>query len=182
MRGVPEKDKARIRVFYDASSPVYRELYGEEQKEKYLSISDKTLPLPKEVVLDVGCGVGLFAEFINRDVYYIGVDISLKSLYKAPRKRPDKIVDYIYCDIEAPPFREKSFDKVYSFTHIHHSPDPMRTINILTSLSRDVVVVTFLKKVFDNIPNIKINAHQIIDSYVDWIVIYRVDKYNSQES
>jgi SAM-dependent methyltransferase len=178
MMGVPEKDKAKIRVLYDASSTIYRELYGDEQKKKYSSLSKEYLPALKEVVLDAGCGVGLFVEIIGSKVYYVGIDISLESLYKSPKSILDKVTDYVYCDVEMPPFRRKSFDKVYSFTQIHHSSDPISLINTLISLSKSFTIVSFLKKVYSQLPGICSNAYRIIDSKVDWIVIYKEGKYN----
>jgi|Deesub1362B_J571_1020462.scaffolds.fasta_scaffold00003_54 SAM-dependent methyltransferase len=175
MSSLPIKDKVRIRSLYDASSVIYRELYGDEQRYKYSSISNKYLPSQYESILDAGCGISLFAENISEKVYYVGIDISLKSLSLGKALHSRENTDYIYGDIDSPPFRAKSFDKVYSFTQIHHEQDHLNTLDILKNLAQTYLVVSYLKKVFEEPPDVPLTTLEIVDGGVDWIGIYSAE-------
>lgn len=108
---------------YDILSERYDELYGEEQVGKYKNVV-KIYGGNLGVVLDAGCGTGLFLEYVkhSREVeylLYVGVDISLGML-RIARLRKDNTSDFIYADVHKLPFRDKCFDTTVSITVIHH--------------------------------------------------------------
>jgi len=93
--------------FYNKLSSNYKELYGEEQKEKWLAIKEyieknKEL-IDKKILVDLGCGIG-FIDMLNIKNKKIGLDISFKSLLIA-KKKYDLLVN---CDLDN--FCFKKFD------------------------------------------------------------------------
>ena len=76
------------------------------------------------VVLDVGCGMGRFAEVVSRwGGSVVGVDLSLaiESAYANLGERPN--VRFLQADCFKLPFAPGSFDVVYSIGVLHHTPD-----------------------------------------------------------
>ncbi|MBE9478832.1 MAG: class I SAM-dependent methyltransferase, partial [Chloroflexi bacterium] len=75
-------------------------------------------------VLDIGCGSGsvalLMADHARR---WIGVDISPRLLSLAEERRQQDNVSnlaFLLADVEALPFREGTFDLVFSYGVLHH--------------------------------------------------------------
>ena len=75
--------------------------------------------MPGDKVLDLGCGNGLFFQFL-KDIDYIGVDFSEK-LIKIARKKYPKI-KFQVADALNLPFPNNYFDKIYSIAVLHHIP------------------------------------------------------------
>jgi ubiquinone/menaquinone biosynthesis C-methylase UbiE len=82
-------------------------------------------------VLEVGCGVGTdLLQFARAGASVHGVDLSSRSVGLA-RQRLEL---YGYegevreADAEALPFRDETFDLVYSWGVIHHTPDPPQAV------------------------------------------------------
>ncbi len=77
-------------------------------------------------VLELGCGAGYDAfEFHRHGANYVGIDITPEN----PGRVRSHLAHYGYCptvivgDAEALPFRDESFDTVYSNGVLHHTPD-----------------------------------------------------------
>lgn len=74
------------------------------------------------VIIDVGCGTGSLLDAINHHVpnsyHVIGIDISAESVKLAKQKNAG--VDFIVCDIEALPLRDKVSDMVIIKNVLHH--------------------------------------------------------------
>ncbi|KYK34166.1 MAG: class I SAM-dependent methyltransferase [Theionarchaea archaeon] len=104
--------KLKVRTDYDRSAFCYDKRYRKIQWEKYMIMID--IPL-KGRILDLGCGTGLLAEYLQRNV--IGVDISLNMLKKAKTKER-----VIRADMDFLPFRTSVFDAVLSFTSVQNLP------------------------------------------------------------
>jgi SAM-dependent methyltransferase len=79
-----------------------------------------------KAVLDVGCGLGGFAEYARRwgATRVVGVDLS--AAIDAARERLGDDVELVQGDIYAMPLAEGSFDLAYSIGVLHHLPDPER--------------------------------------------------------
>ena len=92
--------------------------------------------IPKgALIIDVGCGIGtLFHELRAQNVpalyYLIGIDISTASA-KVAKKR-NGAAEFIVCDIERLPFREKISEMVIVRNVLHHLP----TLGALDNLAR----------------------------------------------
>lgn len=68
-------------------------------------------------VLDLACGLGLLVGFISG----VGCDISRVALQKARASRSAN--DFIQCDAHALPFRDETFDTVFSLGSFEHFED-----------------------------------------------------------
>ncbi|MFZ8811631.1 MAG: class I SAM-dependent methyltransferase [Pyrobaculum sp.] len=95
----------RILELYKRLAPIYEEIYGEEQRQKYWLISSQV----GEKVADAGCGVGLVFEVVS--AYVVCLDISLDMLERAKARR-GHLGEVVVADFWRPPFRERSFDTV----------------------------------------------------------------------
>lgn len=93
--------------------------------------------LPKNsIVVELGCGAGEHTSFITRvrrDIYFIAVDISPKSVLETrERIKTDKEtkcrVYYMVADAEALPFQEKTIDGVIAVMFFHHVLSPRKSI------------------------------------------------------
>jgi malonyl-CoA O-methyltransferase len=136
---------------YNITSDSYDEQYAQEQVAKYRAVQN-VLNCLGGVVLDVGCGSGLFFSFVADSVQLVvGVDISRNLLRKAKVSALSFCnVHVVQADADYLPFKEDVFDVVFSFTMLQNMPVPKRT---LCEFKRQIgvggkLVVTGLKKVF----------------------------------
>jgi SAM-dependent methyltransferase len=104
------------------------QLDDETSRESEATFRAKTGLGPDDVrgrlVLDVGCGMGRFAEVVSRwGAAVVGVDLSLavESAYANLGGRPN--VRFLQADCFKLPFAPGSFDVVYSIGVLHHTPD-----------------------------------------------------------
>jgi ubiquinone/menaquinone biosynthesis C-methylase UbiE len=89
--------------------------------KKYESelISDLLMPCPGAVILDAGCGTGVFSiDILSSGSLVIGLDISLPMLRRAKEKFEGYPFYPVLGDISTLPFREDTFDRVVSITAI----------------------------------------------------------------
>jgi len=87
--------------------------------------------LKGKLVLDVGCGMGRFAEVATRwGARVIGIDLSTAAEVAA-RNLKDR--DFIACqaDVFHLPFALESFDYIYSIGVLHHTPDCEQAVKVL---------------------------------------------------
>jgi SAM-dependent methyltransferase len=76
-----------------------------------------------KLVLDVGCGMGRFADVATRwGAKVIGIDLSAAAEVAA-RNLADRDFVAIQADVLALPFIPESFDCIYSVGVLHHTPD-----------------------------------------------------------
>ena len=79
--------------------------------------------LKGKLVLDVGCGMGRFAEVATRwGARVVGVDLSAAAEVAA-RNLADRDFIAFQADVFALPFVPESFDYIYSIGVLHHTPD-----------------------------------------------------------
>lgn len=78
-----------------------------------------------QTALDIGCGTGLITRFIRASTI-IGVDINRWNLDRAKRRIPH--ADFLQCDIEHLPLREKQVDFVISTEVIEHLSRPSQAL------------------------------------------------------
>jgi SAM-dependent methyltransferase len=84
-----------------------------------------------KLVLDVGCGMGRFAEVATRwGARVVGVDLSAAAEVAA-RNLADREFIAFQADVFALPFDLEAFDYIYSIGVLHHTPDCERAVKVL---------------------------------------------------
>jgi len=130
---------------------MYEERYAQEQKAKY-SAALENVDVAGGIILDVGCGSGLFfKEVTGQANMVVGVDISRKLLLKAKEQAMGfGKVFVLQADADHLPFRAAFFDAVFSFTLLQNMPKPPETLDEFkrVTILEGKVVVTGLKKAF----------------------------------
>jgi len=145
------KDKRRVMQRYDLTAEMYEERYAEEQKAKYKAALEN-VEVTGSMVLDVGCGSGLFfREVTPQSKIVVGLDISRKLLLKAKdQANGSKNGLVLQADADHLPFKDGSFDVVFAFTMLQNMPKPVATLKEFMRVVKlgGRVVVTGLKKAF----------------------------------
>ncbi len=76
------------------------------------------------LVLEVGCGMGRFAEVASRwgaDVVAVDLSLAVEAARENLAERPN--VAFLQADCFALPFAPETFDVIYSIGVLHHTPD-----------------------------------------------------------
>jgi len=90
--------------------------------------------LAGKLVLDVGCGMGRFAEVATRwGAYVIGIDLSLAAEVAA-QNLADRNAAIFQADVFQLPFANGSFDFIYSIGVLHHTPNCEQAVKVLPKL------------------------------------------------
>jgi len=82
-------------------------------------------------VLEIGCGIGIDRmEFVKNGTDYTGIDVSEKSieLVKEYFSLNNQKTNLLLADAENLPFQDNTFDLVYSWGVLHHTPDILKAI------------------------------------------------------
>ena len=81
-------------------------------------------PRSEELVLDAGCGTGIFTlDILSFGPRVIGVDLSLPMLLRAVEKTKGYAFEAVLADMTRLPFLENSFDRVVSVTALEFIED-----------------------------------------------------------
>jgi len=110
---------------------------GEQRRKFFLKQMDlKSKNLKGKSLLDAGCGNGeLTIALTDYRLLVTGMDMS-KSVYRA-RKWADDLgvnINFLRGDVANPPFKDKSFDYVFSTGVIHHTPSTKKSFMALEKL------------------------------------------------
>jgi len=90
-------------------------------------------------LLEIGCGLGTdLLQFARHQARVTGLDLTVKSVSLARRRFLLEEVpgDFLTGDAERLPFPDDSFDVVYSFGVLHHTPDTARTFQEIRRVLR----------------------------------------------
>ena len=108
---------------------------------------DLLQPGPQEMILDVGCGTGVFTfNILAFGPRMTGLDISCPMLKRAERKAKGFPFRAVAGDMKYLPFADESFDKVVSMTALEFIEDGREAVKDLLRVTKKggVVVVTTL--------------------------------------
>lgn len=90
--------------------------------------------LAGKLVLDVGCGMGRFAEVATRwGAHVVGIDLSLAAEVAA-KNLADRSASIFQADVFKLPFAPGSFDYIYSIGVLHHTPNCEQAFKALPRL------------------------------------------------
>ncbi len=111
------------------------QLDHDEVRESDANFRVKTALNPAELsgklVLDVGCGMGRFAEVATRwGARVVGVDLSAAAEVAA-RNLAGRNFVALQADVFNLPFAPESFDLIYSVGVLHHTPDCEAAVKVL---------------------------------------------------
>lgn len=109
-----------------------------DQADRNLSEGDfvrKTGLTPQDMkgklVLDVGCGMGRFAEVVTRwGGRVVGIDFSAAAEVAA-MNLSDRAFVAFQADVFSLPFAPETFDCIYSMGVLHHTPDCEKAVKVL---------------------------------------------------
>jgi ubiquinone/menaquinone biosynthesis C-methylase UbiE len=100
-------------------------------------ILDLLRPAPGEIILDAGCGTGVFTlDILSFGARVIGLDISLPMLTRAAQKAGEYPFQTVLADMATLPFQENSFDKVVSVTAIEFFKDAKDAVRELFRVTK----------------------------------------------
>jgi SAM-dependent methyltransferase len=114
------------------------QLDGELSKRSEVDFTYKTgltqKDLQGKLVLDVGCGMGRYAEVVTRwGGHVVGIDLS-QAVEAAARTLADRNFTVFQADVFNLPFALGSFDYIYSLGVLHHTPNCEQAVKKLPRL------------------------------------------------
>jgi len=144
-----DSDKKKIIIEkYNSTSSFYDDRYRKIQNEKY-TLQFNNTDFKHKTLLDAGCGTGLLFEYIsnlkfvnlNRELRYVGLDISWKMLVQFYMKTRHSNYrgnsNLILGDIENLPFREAKFNLIFSTTSLQNLQDLKKGLKELVRAGKE---------------------------------------------
>jgi 2-polyprenyl-3-methyl-5-hydroxy-6-metoxy-1,4-benzoquinol methylase len=107
-----------------------------ESEERFAeSLPYPLTELAGKLVLDVGCGMGRFAEIILKyGGTVVGIDLSYAVDAAWTNMGQHARANFVQANVFSLPFAPESFDLIYSLGVLHHTPDPRAAFNCLPAL------------------------------------------------
>ncbi|MCX8150357.1 MAG: methyltransferase domain-containing protein [Candidatus Bathyarchaeota archaeon] len=145
--------KRSIMMRYDLTAHMYDQRYAEEQEAKYKAGLEVLAVAPTGLILDVGCGSGLFFPHVADNAEaLVGVDISRQLLIQAKNRARSFSNIFVVCaDADHLPLRQGLFSFIFAFTLIQNMPAPSVTLKEIAQIGNHhaCFVVTALKRAVD---------------------------------
>jgi ubiquinone/menaquinone biosynthesis C-methylase UbiE len=114
-------------------TPMGRLIKGYESK----LVLRMLMPDPDEVILDAGCGTGIFtADIIETGAWVVGLELSLTMLHRALTKCGGQTFQPVIGDMRRLPFADASFHKAVSITAIEFIQDASIAIGELFRVTK----------------------------------------------
>jgi len=127
--------KEKIIEKYNSTAHIYDKRYSDIQAEKFKNILNN-FTLEGKKILDIGCGTGLFQEYIQKYLNFnkkspfsfVVTDISYNMLTLFLEKKKNRIfqfedkINIVLSDIGKLPFRSNAFNSIFSLTSLQNLP------------------------------------------------------------
>jgi len=142
-------DKREVRNNYDdLGGGLYDIRYKEEQSRKYDVALALTRPGGDDLLLDDGCGTGMFLKCVDSPCVGLDLSINLLAIAKERLKLNHQLLQG---DSEHLPFRNRVFHGIFAITLIQNLPDNELAVLEMRRVSRAkaTLFVTALKAAFD---------------------------------
>jgi SAM-dependent methyltransferase/uncharacterized protein YbaR (Trm112 family) len=120
-------------------------LYRWLLEEKFRRSIDRLPPLAGRTVVDVCCGSGMDAEFLERaGARVLALDISEGCVRRARERARRRGLAYVAVvgDVERLPLRDSAVDVAYVHDGLHHLADPLAGVREMARVSRHAVSIT----------------------------------------
>jgi ubiquinone/menaquinone biosynthesis C-methylase UbiE len=143
------RSKRKVMHAYDVTADIYDERYSDEQHLKYWKTLE-SVDVDGAMVLDVGCGSGMFfPEVATRAKTVVGVDVSKQLLLKAKANAASNVY-VVQADADHLPFRDATFDADFWITVLKNMHKPAKTLAEVRKVTKKggKIAVTGLKKAF----------------------------------
>jgi ubiquinone/menaquinone biosynthesis C-methylase UbiE len=112
-------------------------------------INELLSPGPDEIILDAGCGTGIFTrDFLLAGARVAGLELSIPMLHLAQKKAGGLPFQGVQGDMLFLPFYDNTFDKSVSITALEFIKDARKSVNELFRVTRPggLVVVATLNR------------------------------------
>ncbi len=122
----PRREK--VGEFYDEVWTRY--VQDREAAERHMADVFPPDLISGRTALDSGCGGGAFSRSLARfgARFVVGLDISIGSIRMARRINAADRLEYIVGDMEAMPFEDGTFEVIWAWGSVEHTPHPWRAI------------------------------------------------------
>lgn len=123
-----------LREFYEAEAKVKE--HGRDPNVKLRTRIIKRL-VEGNLILDAGCGDGIHLKELSRIGNVFGIDLSTERLKRAGG-------NVVCADVYFIPFRDKTFEAVYSSEVLEHLEDPQRAVKEMERVlkNKGIVVIS----------------------------------------
>jgi ubiquinone/menaquinone biosynthesis C-methylase UbiE len=124
-------------------TPMGRLIKGYERK----LLIEMLKPAPGEVILDAGCGTGIFtADILETGAWVVGLELAPAMLRRALTKFPGQTFKSVIGDIQRLPFADASFNKTISVTAVEFIQDARIAVEELFRVTKrgGIIVVATL--------------------------------------
>lgn len=125
--------------------------YAHAGEEESIDLVMNKIPKDRtRLVLDVGCGLGGTAKYIQDHGWgeVTGIDIEQESIKYAQEKYPD--MEFATCSVEdAAKVLDKKFDLIYIFHALYAFPDKLAALTALRKVAKDnaqLVIFAFINR------------------------------------
>jgi len=180
------KKKRECMEYYNVIAESYNQLYGKEQSLKYEMTLNFSKIAMASIVLDLGCGTGLFIkEIAEKAGFVVGIDLSRSMIEIAKKDSKDLNNVFLICgDANHLSLRDDVIEKIFSFTLLQNLPNLQQAVEemmrvakvdseLILSVDKKSFTLEGLRQLLKE--NLKISNFIVVDAkkLKDYLVICR---------
>ncbi|MBM3279378.1 MAG: methyltransferase domain-containing protein [Candidatus Handelsmanbacteria bacterium] len=133
-----EREKKKTQDSFGFEWTIYSAVY--EERDRGYALEGGLTPefFRGRLVLDAGCGYGRHARAVEEfGAEVVGLDLSVAVRNARRLTRDNPRIHIVQGDLFSPPFPRETFDLVYSWGVLHHTPDPRRAFEGLLDFVKE---------------------------------------------